>query len=94
MLNFEFGVFHDRQIRVAKGLDVSAAVGIQSEIQNARGTISVQKDSGSFNIPLIMGKIEGLFHFQEDQVLVEITEKPFVLSCSKIEAEIAKYLSR
>lgn len=34
MLNFEFGVFHDRQIRVAKGLDVSAAVGIQSEVQN------------------------------------------------------------
>ena len=34
MLNFEFCVFHDRQIRVAKWLDVSAAVGVQSEVQS------------------------------------------------------------
>ena len=65
---------------------------VQSEIQNANGTIFFQNDSGNFIIPIPIGTIAGTFHFHDNQVLVEITDKPFVLTCSKIESKIKEFL--
>jgi len=67
---------------------------IQSEVQKANGRIYFQNDFGNFNIPILTSKIEGTFHFQENQVLVQVIEKPFFLTCSKIESQIGEYLAK
>lgn len=56
---------------------------------------SIQGDSVqgtiSFSVP-VLGDISGTYSIANQEIYIEILEKPFLVSCKKIESEIRKAL--
>lgn len=48
---------------------------------------------GNYTIPTKAGKITGNYVVQNNTVAFEITDKPIVVTCKKIEDELKKYLT-
>ena len=64
----------------------------KNAILNAKGAFEGNTEKGEFTIPTPVGKIEGKYMVQSDSIAFEITDKPMILSCSRIEDELKKYL--
>ena len=57
------------------------------------GTLREKGDSGTFEIHIGIGKIAGNYAIVGEEVEFNITHKPFIVSCHRIEKEIRKYTS-
>jgi hypothetical protein len=62
-------------------------------ITKAGGTLTGNATSGSFNVPTsrLTSPIAGTYAVHGQTAHFEITEKPALLSCSRIQSEIAEY---
>lgn len=61
---------------------------IRDEIINAGGEISNNPSVGSFHI----SAIEGNYSIITQQITIEITHRPFIISCERIEDEVRERL--
>jgi len=58
----------------------------KQQIQNYGGTFTGSNDSGAFEISVpAMGSISGTYAITGQQVTIDITHKPFIISCSQIQ---------
>lgn len=64
----------------------------QKAIISAKGTFEGDLEKGEFIIPTPIGKIEGNYKVQGASIAFEITDKPMILGCDRIESELKKYL--
>ncbi|CAN5812529.1 hypothetical protein BH11BAC7_BH11BAC7_30320 [soil metagenome] len=64
----------------------------KSAITAAGGNFSGNTDNGNYEISTPVGKIAGSYSVNGNSIAFEITEKPFLVSCKKIEGELRKYL--
>lgn len=65
-----------------------------NEIIAAGGSFNGDINSGSFQIPTPLGKVSGSYTVRGNAINFEITNKPIVISCAKIEAELRKRLDQ
>jgi hypothetical protein len=61
-------------------------------ITAAGGTFQGNVENGSYSIPTPLGKITGTYAVNGSSIAFTITDKPFLVGCSKIEEELKKYL--
>jgi hypothetical protein len=65
-----------------------------TQITKNGGTFEGDKDSGTFKGNSVLGPVGGEYcRISEDEIRFTITEKPFLVPYSIIEAEIAKYFA-
>ncbi len=65
----------------------------KSGITSMGGTFEGDTVNGKYSIPTKAGKVTGLYLVQENSIIFEITDKPGLVSCKRIENELRKYLS-
>jgi hypothetical protein len=63
-------------------------------IQNVGGTFSGDSASGAFELKTPLGRVRGNYSIEENAIRMQISEKPLLLSCGRIEEELRKYLTR
>jgi hypothetical protein len=63
-------------------------------IQHAGGTFNGDTDAGAFDLKTPLGTVKGNYTIRENAIQVQITEKPLLLSCVRIEGELRNYLLR
>lgn len=61
----------------------------QEAIETAGGTFSGNAVEGVFRAKTPIGSIQGTYRLLGQQVVLAITKKPFLLSCARIEKELA-----
>ena len=64
----------------------------ESAITGNNGTFSGTATEGSFEISVFIGSIKGNYRINGNLMDIIITDKPFMISCSRIEEELRKYL--
>ncbi len=85
MANCKFNVGFNESIETLIGKAKAA-------IHKAGGTFSGNNEKGNYAIPTPVGKITGNYTVSGSAITFEITDKPFLVSCNKIEGELRKYL--
>jgi hypothetical protein len=63
-------------------------------IQSVGGSFNGDAAAGAFELKTPLGTVKGNYSIQEKAIRVQITEKPLLLSCGRIEAELRSYLLR
>ena len=61
-------------------------------IEGAGGAFTGNVTEGSFRAKTPIGSIQGSYQVEGQQILLAITKKPFLLSCSRIEKELASVM--
>ncbi|MCD6067893.1 MAG: hypothetical protein K0S33_2719 [Bacteroidetes bacterium] len=64
----------------------------RSGISSANGSFEGNNEKGNYSIPTALGSISGTYTAQDSTIRFEITDKPGIIPCSKIEKELRKYL--
>ncbi len=64
----------------------------RSEISRVGGNINGNEDSGEFSVPLRSGNITGTYELQENNLTIDITDKPSNVTLHRIESELRRYL--
>lgn len=64
----------------------------EQAISAAGGSFSGNNSYGKFAISSPLGKISGTFSVQGQSFIITITDKPFLVSCGRIETELKKHL--
>jgi hypothetical protein len=60
----------------------------EHEITSKGGAFTGNDAQGSFRAKTPIGSIEGAYTVDGQQIILNITKKPFLLSCNKIEREL------
>jgi hypothetical protein len=61
-------------------------------ITNAGGNFNGDTNGGDFSISTPVGKVAGAYTVSQQTIDFRITDKPFLLSCGRIEDELRKYI--
>ena len=61
-------------------------------ITEASGTFTPTESGGTFVVPTFLGSIAGKFTLLAGNLNVTITDKPWLVSCGRIETELTSYL--
>jgi hypothetical protein len=64
----------------------------QTAITNSRGKFNGDSSSGAFIISTPVGEVSGSYAVEDQNFLISIEDKPFLVSCSKIESTLNEYL--
>ncbi len=62
----------------------------EQAISGAGGSFSANNSEGEFAINSPLGKVSGTFVVQGQSFNISITDKPFLVSCDRIEEELRK----
>ena len=65
----------------------------EQAIAGVGGTFSGDQLSGNFTISSPIGKVKGNYAVEDQTFSIAITDKPFLLSCNRIEDELRKYIA-
>lgn len=65
---------------------------LETAILNQHGLFQGDENNGEFSFSTMGFTFRGNYVIEGDLVAVEITNKPFLVSCAKIESEIKKYM--
>jgi len=60
----------------------------KSEIERSGGIFSGDDQQGNFRAKTPIGSIEGVYQINGEEIALNITKKPLLLSCRKIEKEL------
>lgn len=66
---------------------------LSSAILSQKGAFEGDETSGNFSFSAMGFTFAGRYTVNGDEVSVVVTDKPFLVSCSKIESEIRKYIA-
>lgn len=58
-----------------------------------KGRLSGDETQGNFEGSTILGKFEGTYSIEGDDIEIMITKKPFLVSCNRIKDEFEKALN-
>jgi len=61
-------------------------------IEKANGTFNGDDNKGDFVVPTPAGKVKGTYNIKGQSFDVDITDKPFIVPGSAIEAQVRKFL--
>ncbi|GEO08337.1 hypothetical protein [Segetibacter aerophilus] len=61
----------------------------KQQIEQAGGSLLGDATQGSFQGQTPIGSIEGSYNVEGQKISLNITKKPFLLSCSRIEKELS-----
>ncbi|MHB1178252.1 MAG: hypothetical protein ACYCZO_07980 [Daejeonella sp.] len=64
----------------------------EQAISGAGGSFSASNSEGQFAINSPLGKVSGTFVVQGQSFNISITDKPFLVSCDRIEEELRKQI--
>ncbi len=64
----------------------------KSAITGAGGNFNNESTSGTFSLPIPMGKIEGQYAKADSSLIITISHKPVFISCHLIEQKLKEYL--
>jgi len=64
----------------------------KSAISANGGIFNGDSQQGNYSIPTPLGKMAGTYSVAGNSINFEVLEKPIVISCSRIENELTKYL--
>jgi hypothetical protein len=64
----------------------------QRAIEGAGGSFTGNSTEGNFKAQTPLGSIEGSYKVEGQQILLSVTKKPFLLSCSRIEKELSSVM--
>lgn len=64
----------------------------RKEIEMAGGTFQGDENQGSFGIGTPLGQVKGNYTIEHSIFIIEITSKPMLVSCSRIENELRRYM--
>ncbi len=64
----------------------------EQAISGAGGSFTGDNLAGMFVISSPLGKVEGNYSVENQSFNISITDKPFLLSCNRIEEELRKYI--
>jgi len=67
---------------------------LRDAILNSGGRFEGNNSEGSFQGNTPVGSFEGNYVITDDEIEVAINNKPFLITCSRIESEINKYLDQ
>ncbi|MDI9356801.1 MAG: hypothetical protein QM536_07260 [Chitinophagaceae bacterium] len=62
-------------------------------IEKMGGSFTGSNQNGNFFIHTPIGAVRGTYIVNNNSILFQITDKPFLITCGKIEGEIRKYLN-
>jgi hypothetical protein len=66
---------------------------MQTEVQNKGGTFSGDVNSGNFSVPVpAFGSISGTYAIWGQMLFIDISSKPFVVTCNEIENYVASHM--
>lgn len=66
---------------------------LETAILGQHGSFQGDEAGGEFSFSAMGFSFRGNYTIIGDQIAVEITDKPFLVSCGKIESEIKKYMT-
>lgn len=66
----------------------------KNAIQGNGGIFEGDLTTGNFAVPVIIGKIVGTYTIKDQLFQIEISDKPMMVSCSLIEEQLKKYLTK
>lgn len=66
---------------------------LEAAILGQHGLFQGDETSGEFSFSAMGFSFRGNYIIRGDQIAVEVTDKPFLVPCSKIESEIKKYMT-
>ena len=64
----------------------------KQEIERTGGVFNGDNNQGNFHAKSAIGSIQGSYEILEGQIVLSITKKPFLLSCSRIQKELSKVM--
>lgn len=64
----------------------------RKEILLAGGTFSGDATSGKFSLGTPLGTVKGDYTIKEQIFAIEVTDKPMMVGCSRIENELRRYM--
>lgn len=65
---------------------------VQQEIEKARGAFNGDSMQGNFEVKTPLGSIEGDYRIAGQEISIAITDKPFFISCERIEKELTGFM--
>ncbi len=66
---------------------------LKQAVLSQNGTFTGDTTSGSFKAKTPLGTFEASYTINQDLITIHVTEKPFLISCKRIEKEINDYLN-
>jgi hypothetical protein len=82
-ISIEIGEIKNREELVGKARKAIAKHG---------GELKGDENGGTFDLHIVIGHIAGNYTIEENTFILDVTKKPLLVSCSRIEKEISKYL--
>lgn len=67
---------------------------LRNAILQVNGTFDGDVSHGVFRGDTPLGSFSGSYDVHGDEILIRVDDKPFLISCSRIESEIRKYLGK
>jgi hypothetical protein len=64
----------------------------QQEIESSGGAFSGDASQGNFQAKTPLGSIQGNYQIQDQTISLNITKKPFLLSCKRIQKELSEVM--
>ena len=65
---------------------------MKTAVAQANGEFSGDENSGSFEIPVAVGRISGNYELHENRIAVDIRKKPFLVSMRMIEDALTGFI--
>ncbi len=65
---------------------------VRQETERAGGGFSGDAMQGNLGIKTALGSIEGNYQIAGQEILIAITDKPFFISCERIEKELTGFM--
>lgn len=65
----------------------------EAGITQANGSFEGDASQGNFRVPTPLGTISGTYEMDASAITISIQNKPMLLSCSRIETELRKFMS-
>lgn len=64
----------------------------QNAIRSAGGTLEGNTETGTFNLPVFGSAIVGRYRTTPEAIEIEITDKPFLVTCGLIQQQLEQRL--
>ncbi len=65
---------------------------VKQETERAGGAFSGDSQSGNFGVKTALGSIEGNYQIAGQEISIAITDKPFFISCERIQKELTGFM--
>jgi hypothetical protein len=65
---------------------------IRARLAGAGGTLTGSAEEGAFSLSTPVGQFRGTYRVEVRTIVLEVSDKPFFVSCGAIEATLSQYV--